>query len=655
MIDGHFLPRTASLVLAALLCACQQSNTGDEPEPSDVPSGLQRFLLFPNPIQVGGAFETDTDAYAEAYYRAIDPLNERLTLNAWKTKNSVGDAATGTEHTVVFRDVKDLGYGRRMTGRINNTHPDVNINGSVAFVVENYDIWTVSSKGYSSLNVEAAVARDTQWHIGTNAIEWSASPCTAEDPANCSNTVKFAKYYNFSATTGQRENRVDLDGKGLKAMPGACINCHGGRADPLTSDVGGNRRFALIENSLSRKRGDTQGRLQGLNVDSFEFSAQPGWTKADQQAWLKDFNRWVLCTYPLPGGGGTGVDACRPTAGANEWQGTAAEMIKAWYGGSSVVIGMPNDTFADTYVPAGWDAGATLPGTTLTDRSLYRDVVAPYCRTCHIVRGTSGQSDIDFMALGTATTKFRGYADRTKTHVFDRGNMPLALLVYEDFWKSSAPATLASYIDSVLGAGSATSGGAVLKPGRLIADPGPNRMVGLGAARLSGADSLFATTYSWSQTSGPGTAIIADANSMNTTFTPPLAGLYTFRLTVGNGATTHSKTVDITVDAALLAPTFASVRSLVQSGGCTGCHAPASISPIAYTDFDRDGVGGYVSATDDAWFHKELTGRVNLTEIQASPLLRKPSGNHHAGGGPYPAGLNNYSILYNWILEGMPQ
>jgi len=286
-----------------------------------------------------------------------------------------------------------------------------------------------------------------------------------------------------------------------------------------------------------------------------------------------------------------------------------------------------------------------------TAENLYRNVVAPYCRTCHVVRGTTGQSDIDFMTLA----KFQGYADRTKAHVFDRGNMPLALLVYQDFWKSTAPATLASYIDSVLGAGTATSGGAVLKPGRPLADPGPNRMVGLGAARLSGADSLFATTYSWSQTSGPGTATIADANSMNTTFTPPLAGLYTFRLTVGNGATVHSKTVDITVDAALLAPTFASVRSLVQSGGCTGCHAPAGIAPIAYTDFDRDGIGGYVAVTDDAWFHKELTGRANLTEIQASPLLRKPSGNHHAGGGPYPAGLNNYSILYNWILEGMPQ
>jgi len=31
---------------------------------------------------------------------------------------------------------------------------------------------------------------------------------------------------------------------------------------------------------------------------------------------------------------------------------------------------------------------------------------------------------------------------------------------------------------------------------------------------------------------------------------------------------------------------------------------------------------------------EDLGGRVNLTEIDASPLLRKPSGNHHSGNDP---------------------
>ena len=106
------------------------------------------------------------------------------------------------------------------------------------------------------------------------------------DPADCNPNVKFAKYYNFSSADGTLQLAVDLDGKGKKAMPGPCITCHGGRGDPLTpaDAVSGKPRFPLVENSLSRKRGDTEARLQGMNVDSFEFSKQAGWTRGDQEA-----------------------------------------------------------------------------------------------------------------------------------------------------------------------------------------------------------------------------------------------------------------------------------------------------------------------------------------------------------------------------------
>jgi len=84
-------------------------------------------------------------------------------------------------------------------------------------------------------------------------------------------------------------------------------------------------------------------------------------------------------------------------------------MIKSWYG-----VGMTG-TFQDNYLPTGWSA---IPACTQTS-------VAPFCRTCHMLRGTVNQSDIDFTTLA----KFQGYADRIKAHVFDRGTMPLALIV----------------------------------------------------------------------------------------------------------------------------------------------------------------------------------------------------------------------------------
>jgi len=158
---------------------------------------------------------------------------------------------------------------------------------------------------------------------------------------------------------------------------------------------------------------------------------------------------------------------------------------------------------------------------------------------------------------------------------------------------------------------------------------------------------------------------------MIATFNASVAGIYVVRLTVNGGA--GSKDVTITVDDSfpdLFNIRFAHVKNVLQSvlhtgnKTCIGCHTvtsmpmPANTPPIWYNNFDRDGSGGAVNGTDDAWFIKALAGRVNLTEIGASPLLRKPSGNHHNGGQlldvATSAGLRNYSILYNWILAGMP-
>jgi hypothetical protein len=629
---------------AALIYGCTQGNSGDEAssDASAVPIGLDRFLLFPNPIvEVNGDFQTNTGAYSQAYYAAVDPNSERNTLTAWKSKNQFGTG--GAEFVAVFRDVRDLGYGRRMTGRRN-------ADGSIAFLVENYNVDAVPG-GYSQVNVDAAVARDERWHVGTNAIEWSPAQCTPADPPDCASSVNFTKYFNFDPVSGQRQNALDIDGRGQKAMPGVCISCHGGRADPLTPLS----TFALVENALSRKRGDVQARLQPFNVDSFEWSAAAGFARADQEAVLKIFNQWVLCSYP---GGGT-VSAAwgtcsAPPAGVNEWQGAAVPLIQNWYGGAA----MPNAQFSDTYLPAGWNASAA-------DVELYRKVVVPFCRTCHLLRGTANQSDIDF----DSEAKFRGYAARIKTHVFDRGNMPLAFLVYQDFWKSNGPTILASYIDSVLGAGTATtSSGAEKRPGRPVADPGPSRMVRTGAnATLYGGNSLFATTYNWTlDPSTPGVSI-SNSSSATATFFSNFSGSYIVHLTVGGNGRSDSKSVVVTVDDSFRDPAtlkFAHVKDVLQNGTtCTTCHLPRAVvqpsatPPIWYTNFDRN-FSGTLDAVDDAWFFREIEGRVNWTDINGSALLQKPIGTHHNGGAVFnvatPAALAKFSIVYNWILNGAP-
>jgi mono/diheme cytochrome c family protein len=618
------------------------ANTGIAPT-----SGPDSFLLFPNPqVQADGSLQTDTPAYALAYYAAIDPNNAKDTLAKWKAANGF-DSGTGTQVTVVFGDQRDLGYGRRMTAR-------QNADGTLAFFVENYLVNAGAAYAYSPLNLEAAIVRDPNSFLGINAIEFSPGPAGG---------VSFAKFFNFSAVTGQRETAVDLDGRGDKAMPGPCITCHGGRGDALTPpDSTGKPRFNLVQNSVSQARGDVQARLHPFEADAFQFSSTPGFTRAEQEAPIKTINRMILCSYPLPSPSNFPEDACRRPASQSEWQGSAAVLIKAFYGGD----GLPSPTFSDTYVPPSWQAAGQT--------TLYRSVIQPSCRTCHLMRGTGAQSDIDFATF----EKFQAYADRTRALVDDRGDMPLAKIVYEAFYASSRPETLAGFLQDQ-GLAARDSAGVALKPGRPVADPGPDRVIKQGLTRLSAAGSLYASAYAWSIVSGPNGATpatgatLTDVNAAQPTFNATADGTYVLSLVASSGsAQSTPKQVRLVVDSTLApAPSairFSDIKSVMQTGNaCTSCHsATGSLPrpPVFYTNYDRNGDGIAGDATDDAWFYAEVHGRINFTDIAASPLLRKPSGNHHSGsrlagfdtsaapGQPVRA---NYDLFLNWILNGAPQ
>jgi hypothetical protein len=242
------------LAASALLVACGGGGGGSSngvvvvpggPRAAALATGLDRFLLYPNPVvrASDGQFEVGAVEYANAYYEAIDPNNDRDTLAKFKAFNSIGVTTGGhTEYTIVVGDQRDLGYGRRMTAHLK---PD----GTMAFVVENYLVGGYG--GYSPLNVEAAVNRVSNWHLGTNAIEFSPGPLagTGGRPAD----GNFVKFYTYDPVTGARINMISLDGRPAKAMPTVCISCHGGRGDPLTppDPVTGKQLFALVMNAYS--------------------------------------------------------------------------------------------------------------------------------------------------------------------------------------------------------------------------------------------------------------------------------------------------------------------------------------------------------------------------------------------------------------------
>jgi hypothetical protein len=637
---GWVFAVAAALVLAACGGGGSPGDVHPGAEIPIVPGEPNAFLLFPNPqVQADGSLQTNTVAYAQAYYAAIDPNNTKDTLAKWRAANGF-DTGTGTQVTVVFGDSRDLGFGRRLTARQN---PD----GTLAFYVENYLIKTGGAYAFSPVNLEAAIVRAPNALVYVAGIEFSPGPAGG---------ASFAKFFNFDVVTGVRLNTADIDGRGDKAMPGPCISCHGGRADALTPpDASGHPLFNLLQNTVSHERGDTLAQLPAMEVDTFQFSTTAGFTRAEQEASLKTTNRMILCSYPLPALSAFPEDACRRTASVGEWQGTAATLIKEGYGGD----GLPKPVYAQPATPASWVAAGQT--------SLYETVVAPACRVCHIMRGTGRQSDIDFMTF----EKFQSYADRTFATVVNRGNMPLAKLIFDTFHASPGEAALADFLVSQ-GQPARDAGSNVLRPGRPIADPGPDRVVRQGATPLSASNSLFADTFVWSIVSGPnGGATLTNANTAQATFNATTDGTYVLSLVASNASAQSAPTsLTLVVNNALTpvpsAIRFADIKAALQDGPeCQGCHNRVTPlkAPIDFTNYDRDGDGA-ITPTDDSWFYAEVRSRINFQEIVASPLLRKPSGHHHFGGlglgfdsrlAPGQPGRAKYDLFLNWALNGAPQ
>ncbi|MEN9538593.1 MAG: hypothetical protein RLZZ126_828 [Pseudomonadota bacterium] len=642
-------------VLAAVLAlgACGGGGSGTSSGGDVVPGarlggavdGPDSFLLFPNPqMQADGTLQVNSAGYAQAYYEAIDPNNDRDTVDKFKAFNGIGTGSVGgaIEESVIVGDMRDLGYGRKMTAR-------QNADGSLAFLVENY--LAGGYGGYSPFNLEAAIVGARQWHIGTNGIEFSPGP---------GGTVKFVKFYTFDPNTGQRLSAVDLDSRGAKAMPTPCVGCHGGRGDPLTppDPTSGKRLFAKLMNTASLARGDVTAQLHPFEPASFDFSTLPGFSRALQESKIKTINKMVLCAMPLPTGtvAASPEDTCRRVATQHEYQGTAAEHLKDMYGGTGLPLTASKTV--DNWVPGDW--------LTSGQSSLYLNVQANSCRVCHLLRGTGNQSDISFDTFA----KFDGYSDRIKAHVLDRGNMPLAKLIADKYWSTpSIYNTMAGYL---AGKGYAD---AYERPGRPIADPGPDRVVKQMSTQLSASMSLFSTGYEWSIASGPAGASLSGATTATPTFTAVSAGTYTLQLiTTGSRGRSPAAQFRLVVMPALTYdPTllrFADIKTVLQAGGgtCTTCHQAGGnglvLPPIWYTSYDRAGTGNGADATNDLWFYTELRGRINFSDIVASPLLRKPAGHHHNGGLrtgfdttllPGAAGREDYDKILGWILNGAPQ
>lgn len=577
--------------------------------------------------------------YAEAYYQAVDPNNTRTNLKDWQVTNGFD---SGEVRHVIFRDTKDLGYGRDMYLKEGE-------DGRFAIYVNNFVVAIAPGNptNYGPINVEAAVSQDFDFMLGTNAIEFS--PIDEADP----DSMKIAKFFTFSAPNDEgiqeRLTSANLDGRGIKHMPTMCLVCHGGKMLPLNEDG--------TFNEISLR----SAKLNQLEIDTFEFSQQSGWHREDLEADMKLINKLIRDSFVETNS--------RPLDQKARWDGNfAIELAEMRYGGS--------DFAADQFTPAvpeGWRQSEFRPdGVEL----LYSEVIEPHCISCHSLRGHSAGNDEDVVPitvngqtvnLGNAINfsnyeKFISYSDLIIEYVYRRGVMPLSLRNYEKFWQNpdGVPSLLASFLPDfdVL-----NESGRIEPPGRPVMLPGgsitaksPVNFNARGSYFIESTDDL---DIAWTLTDGPVGANAEFSNSTGplTTFTADLDGQYlieltgansrsnrevsSFKVTIDNGLASHQTELTFVDDIVpILQNTNFSGRT------CSSCHIP---------DGDFPGIPVYYDLSNEK-LYQDILARIDFNDPVNSMLIRKPSRNQHGGGKRIDTntvlGRQVYSTIINWIKEG---
>lgn len=633
--------------------------------------------------------EIDETGFATAYYAAIDPMNARDTAQKYRALHGLDNP---DEH-VIFRDSKDLGYGRDMYMVSYDNFAAGSSCGppgavTIAFFVRNFSVQIVDGFAYGPVNLEAAIAEDLQHHVGSNAIEFGYG---RDDVGDTCSPEPMTKYYTFEPVYDSpdaphpRRLRVDLDARGQKAMPQPCISCHGGKLRPL--DRFG-RFVAMHANDAQAQIGDTKARLQAFEVDSFEYSDEVGHRRADYEDVLRRLNAAIYCTYP----GSQGHAACTnfgngvaPQADIGEWSGDfGREMLLGWYGNS---LETANTVYDGSYVPPGWTP--SVGGPPVGADSLFTKVVGPNCFVCHGKRGNELGSDTNLGGDGKdldfrSWDKFISHADEIERLVFSDGRMPLGLLNFQNFWGDPEKAELlASFIAPYVTDSAqfrqriSDAEGNIRQPGQaIVARAGPDRVTRSNAAiALSAQASLFADGYSWRVVSAPAgsTPSLSASNAMRTDFSADLEGEYIAQLTSSSSETgaSVSDTVTIQVDDTLAtAPRdldfYGDIAARLNT--CAGtCHsngAQAGIPVWWVADASQpSGVPATVADPPSLGFYEQVMARVNHEDIEDSLLLKKPSGVHHYGAQRVgfdttldagAAGRADYDMFLNWIAEGAP-
>jgi len=209
---------------------------------------------------------------------------------------------------------------------------------SVAFYVCNHPGPVSASQ--NEVDQVLDIGLSDQKRVACVAMEWSPTPGVNGNQA-------FTKFLTFGPD-GSLIPSINLDGRGEKYMPGACVACHGG-----ASYNGGFAPKAAGSSALSPYLGS---RFLPFDTGNYLFGSATALTEQTQSEAIYQLNQLVKQT-----------EADTTTA--------TSKLIDAWY--------ETGHTLNTAYVPSAWVSAGANSGL------FYQKVIGGVCRTCHTAMGPS--------------------------------------------------------------------------------------------------------------------------------------------------------------------------------------------------------------------------------------------------------------------------
>ena len=346
-----------------------------------------------NPGQVFLNRVNNDSAYGIDYYRLIGALdfnndgvnndgvnNDPITFAQWKARNFFNpNSFASDDASALYYNAGDLGFWRGMHQKTQGTN--------VAYYVSNYEN---DVDGANDSNI-----------IATVCMEYS--PIVANDKP-------VIKFYVFDGA-GDLVNFADLDGGGVKFIPGLCIVCHGGEAYDntlVTTPAQLQAFYNFVGNDSVNNPHPRSPRYLACDPVSFNYSPIVGYSRVEQEDSLRQLNNAILSTQTTK---------------------AIKDYVRTFYNNTPQTAGTAYNNAA---VVSGWNINAANPTRgNVIPKEFYTHVVGPSCRTCHLSRSNDGLWFDD-------TTKFINNVFSGAVCGSDK-YMPNAKVTFINHWESLAP------------------------------------------------------------------------------------------------------------------------------------------------------------------------------------------------------------------------